>query len=105
MVDGSLPLIWRNFSERYNLLGSKCKSCGKSFFPTRLICPNCRTKGKLVAEQMPFTGKIVSWTKVFVGPQGFDMETPYFLALIELDNGAMILSQLVDNDDGKVKTG
>jgi len=54
---------------------------------------------------MPFTGKIISFTEVFVGPFGFDKETPYFLAIIELDNKAKILSQIVDSEKEKIKIG
>jgi uncharacterized OB-fold protein len=54
---------------------------------------------------MPFTGKITSWTEVFVGPFGFENETPYFIAMIELDNKAKILAQIVDSKKEKVKIG
>lgn len=104
-MDNALPLVWRNYPQRYNLHGNKCVNCGTSFFPERIVCPACRRKGKLVPEQMPRIGKIVSWTEVFVGPKGFEFETPYFLALIELSNGVKLLSQIVDSAKGKVKTG
>ena len=101
----SLPLIWRKFPERYLMKGNKCETCGTAFFPARNVCPNCRRKGKLVEEEMPRQGKIFSWTEVFSGPCGFEMETPYFIAIIELENGAKILSQIVDSPKEKVKTG
>lgn len=104
-MNSSLPLIWRKFPERYTLLGNKCLTCGKSFFPARHICPNCRRKGKLVEEQMPRSGKITSWTEVFSGPEGFEHETPYFLAIIELQNKARILAQVVDSKKEEVKIG
>ncbi len=104
-MDNALPLVWRQYPQRYNLIGNKCTNCGTSFFPERIVCPNCRRKGKLVLEQMPREGKITSFTEVFVGPKGFDMEVPYFLALIELKNGAKILSQLVDSEKDTVQIG
>lgn len=105
MPQKSLPLIWRKFPERYVLEGNYCETCKTAYFPARPICPNCRRKGKLVKQQMPRTGKIISYTEVFVGPKGFEHETPYFLALIELKNKARILSQIVDSDREKIKTG
>ncbi len=54
---------------------------------------------------MPRTGTIVSWTKVFVGPVGFENEAPYYLALIDLGDKAHILSQIVDSDETTIKTG
>ncbi|MFH1390969.1 MAG: Zn-ribbon domain-containing OB-fold protein [Candidatus Diapherotrites archaeon] len=105
MVDAAVPIHWRRFDERYRLTGNQCQTCKTNYFPARPICPACRRKGVLVKEQMPFTGKIHSFTKVFVGPVGFDNETPYHIAIIELDNKLKILAQIVDSEDDKVKIG
>jgi len=105
MVHKSLPLIWRRFPERYNLMGNKCETCGKEFFPARKVCPICRRKGKLVEKKMPTEGKIITWSKVFVSPPGFEFETPYFIAIIELTNGVKLLSQVVDSEEEAVKIG
>jgi len=105
MTDGALPLIWRKFGERYDLDGNLCETCGTAFFPARKVCPNCRRKGKLVAQKMPKQGKIVSFTEVFSGPAGFEHEVPYFIAIIELDNKAKLLSQIVDSEKESVKIG
>ena len=105
MVSHSLPLIWRKFPERYNLEGSKCTTCGRSYFPPRKICHDCRRKGKLVEEIMPTEGEIISFTKVFSAPEGFENETPYFLAIIEFPNKVRLLTQIVDKDDAKVLIG
>lgn len=102
---GALPLIWRRISERYNLIGSRCETCGTEYFPQRKLCPNCRHRGKLVAKKMPSKGKIYSFTKVHAAPTGFKHETPYFLAVIELENGVRLLSQVVDSEGGAVKIG
>lgn len=100
-----LPLIWRRFPDRYTLLGNYCETCGTAYFPSRKVCPKCRRKGRFVEREMPKTGKLLSYTKVFVGSKGFEYETPYYLALIELDNGAKLLSQLVDSQDEVIKIG
>ena len=105
MVDAALPLMWRNYFQRYNLEGNRCETCGTEYFPPRTICANCRRKGKLVPKNMPREGKIISFTEVFVGPEGFDTETPYFLALIELANKVKVLTQLVDSEKEDVKFG
>lgn len=100
-----LPLMWRNISERYNLIGTHCLTCGKYYYPQRKVCPTCRRKGKLVEAKMPETGKIVSYSRVFVAPTGFEHETPYFLAVVELDNKATLLTQIVDSKAETVKEG
>ena len=105
MPNGNLPLIWRKFPERYTLKGNFCETCKTAFFPARKICPNCRRNGKLVEQQMPRAGKIITFTEVFSGPYGFEIETPYFIAIIELENKAKILSQVVDSEREKIKIG
>ncbi len=104
-MKGALPLIWRRIPERYNLIGTHCQACGSDYFPSRKVCPNCRRKGKLVAKHMPRAGKIYSFTEVFSAPAGFEYETPYFLAIIELENGVRILSQIIDSPKESVKIG
>lgn len=105
MPNRSLPLAWRKYPERYTLAGNFCEICKTPYFPSRQICPKCRRKGNLIPQLMPRTGKIISYTEVFVGPVGFEHETPYFLALIELDNKAKILSQIVDSEKDKIDKG
>lgn len=100
-----LPLIWRKIPERYRLIGVKCETCGTEYFPQRKICPKCRRKGKLIQKQMPTEGKIYSFTEVHSGPSGFEHETPYHLAIIELSNGVKILSQIVDSKKEKIRIG
>ena len=54
---------------------------------------------------MPREGKIVTFSEVFSAPYGFELETPYFIAIIELKNGARLLSQIVDSEKEKIKIG
>lgn len=91
--------------ERYRLVGSKCLTCHSEFFPQRKFCPHCRRKGKIVKHDMPTEGKIFSFTEVSSGPEGFEHQTPYFMAIVELKNGVRLMSQLVDSPKGTVKIG
>ena len=105
MVQGSLPLHWRKYPERYRLEGNINEQTGEEFFPARVVDPSAGRGGKLSAKEMPREGKILSWTEVFVGPTGFENEAPYFLAIVELTNKVKILTQIVDSDRAKIKTG
>ena len=105
MPTESIALNWRKYDERYKLIGSKCLTCGKEFFPKRIVCPNCRSKGKLIDKEMPRKGKIYSYTKVFVPPAGYETQAPYYIAIIELENKVKILSQIADAVDNKIKIG
>ncbi len=100
-----LPSVWRHIPERYSLLGSHCETCGKDYFPQRLVCATCRRKGKIVQKLMPREGKIASYTLVHAAPAGFELEAPYFLAIIELPNGVRLLTQVVDSDASTIAIG
>ena len=99
-----LPLVWRKIPERYNLTGSRCEKCGLETFPRRMICKKCGST-KMRKKEMPRRGKIISFTEVFSAPRGFEHETPYFLALIELENKAVMTAQVVDCSEKEVKIG
>jgi uncharacterized OB-fold protein len=101
----SLPLVWRRIPERYNLIGNKCETCGTPYYPARKICPKCRRKGKLVKQAMPHHGTIYSYTRVHAAPSGFEHESPYELAIVELDNGVRLLTQIVDSPQEKIVVG
>lgn len=44
------------------------------------------------------TGEVYSYTTLQEPPEGFEEQAPYTLALIKLDEGAMVTAQLTDLD-------
>ncbi|KXA95694.1 transcriptional regulator [candidate division MSBL1 archaeon SCGC-AAA259E19] len=101
----AVPRFWRRIPNRYNLIGVKCKSCDSIYFPPRSICPKCRRTGELEPYKLNGEGEIVSYTKVMVPPEGFEDETPYILAIIELEEGPRITAQITDVSPDEVKIG
>lgn len=101
----ALPGIWRRFPERYRLEGNKCNNCGEHFFPPRIICPNCRRKGDLEDHEMSQEGKIHSYTVIRSAPTGFEDQTPYVLAIIELKEGTKVTAQITDVEPEKMRIG
>jgi uncharacterized protein len=87
---------WRRIRERYGLIGSKCENCGTHYFPTKHICKKCRRKGKIVRHKFVGKGKIVSFSLVTSPPDGFKVEAPYMMGIIELHEGAHLMAQIVD---------
>ena len=55
---------WRHIQQRYNLVGSKCTTCGQVFFPQRVICPDCRRKGNIENIQFSGKGKIFTYSVI-----------------------------------------
>ncbi len=101
----SIPLTWRRIPERYRLKGTKCVTCSSSYFPPRVVCPKCRRKGKLETVHFKGTGKIYSFTEISSAAEGFEEQVPYVLAVVELDEGARLLGQVVDARKEDVSVG
>ena len=96
---------WRHIQQRYNLIGSKCTTCGELFFPSRVVCPNCRRKGNLEPFQFSGKGKIYTYSIIRSAPDDFKKSAPYAVAVIELEEGAKLTSQLVDCDVDDIEIG
>ena len=94
----SVPLAWRRFQARYRLVGNKCKKCGKLYFPPRVFCNAC---GSEELEEYKFReeGKIVTFTKIHVAPSGFEHRVPYFVGIIELENGVKITGEVIGREE------
>jgi uncharacterized OB-fold protein len=103
----AIPRFWREIPSRYNLYGTKCGNCGSVDFPPRMVCPKCgrRSIGKMERLKLAGKGTVVSFTTVHDAPAAFDMMKPYSLAIIELDEGARLTSQIIDVDPAEVKIG
>ena len=75
---------WRHIPQRYNLIGSKCLQCGKVFFPKRILCPDCRRKGKLEDLNLSGKGKILTYSVIETPTDEFKNIAPYVVAIVEL---------------------
>ncbi len=93
----SLAQNWRLERPRYRLQGEECPHCGAKIFPPRDACPEC---AKPAQEPYTFVGKgaVFSYTTVIDGPLGFEYQSPYVVALVKLDEGPMLTTQLTDLD-------
>jgi len=101
----SIPLNWRRIPERYRMIGVRCETCNKAYFPKRSLCPKCRRKGKITEVEFTGKGKVYSFTEVSSPPEGFEDQVPYILAVIELEEGAKLTGQIVDAHKDDVEIG
>jgi uncharacterized OB-fold protein len=106
-MKSNVARFWREIPQRYNLIGNKCGSCERIYFPPREACPYCRRKsiGKMMDLKLSGKGEIVSHTIIHVGPEDFDEQVPYPIAIIKLKEGPCITAQIVDCDINDVKIG
>ena len=89
---------WRNSRQQLRLEGEICRSqkChDKKIFPPRDICPDCGQEAK---EPYQFSGRgtVYSVTKVIDAPSGHEHNAPYPMALVKLEEGPTLTSQLTD---------
>ena len=91
----SVARFWRKQPQRYNLTGTRCETCGAVFFPPRSFCPECRRDGRIVDHDFAGTGTVVTFTVIRSASEAFEHLTPYVLAIVELDEGPRLTSQIV----------
>ena len=101
------PRFWREIDERYTLKGVQCGKCGQVLFPSRTLCPTCRHEsvGKLAPHKLSGAGAVEAVTVVHAPPAGFELQAPYLLALVKLDEGPRVTAQVVDAKPDQVTVG
>ncbi len=73
----------------------RCAACGRYVFYPRPLCPHCFSAA---LEWTPISGRgvVYSFTIVYRHPgAAFQAELPYVVALVELDEGVRMLTNLV----------
>ena len=80
-------------TEGIRLVGSKCMSCRKSFFPKKKICPECFDEN-LADVLLSNRGKLHAYAKSVMGPPS--LEKPYVQAYVDLPEGIKMFSLLKD---------
>lgn len=96
--------FWREIPQRYRLEASKCKRCGREYFPPRAVCPECKSY-EMEKVVLPSEGKVVTYTIIHVAPAAWRTLTPYAMGIIELTNGVRLTAQIVDCDPEKIEIG
>lgn len=95
---------WREYPQRYRLEAGKCTGCGKVFFPPRLICDGCRGE-QFETVTLPSDGKLVTYTAIHVPANNFKDESPIVYAVVELEDGTRISTQVTDCSFDELKAG
>jgi len=95
---------WRLKDRYYRLLGSRCRSCRAEFFPPVYRCRKCGSD-RIEDKEMSDEGSIMTYTRLREPPPDFEAQSPFYLAVVRLNNGAKVLTQLVDSPEESVKTG
>ena len=92
-------------ARRHELVVQRCRGCGTPRFPARDICSRCLSRE---AEWAPVSGRgtVFSWAVMHqVYHPGFADEVPYAVIVVELEEGARVLSNLVECPVGDITPG
>lgn len=104
VMDPESQPYWDAMREQ-RLMLKRCRACGRHHHYPRELCPHCGSN-EVEWTQAKGTGSVYSYT-VARRPAGpaFKVDTPYVVAIIELDEGARMMSNLVGIDPDQVRIG
>lgn len=86
---------WRARHGRHRLLGSACEQCGQAYFPARRVCPTCHALD-LPSRELPRTGTVTCAAEDHTPLVGHAGRAVRPLAIVALDGGPSLLTELVD---------
>jgi len=103
-VDPESAPYWSALKEN-RLILKHCRDCGRHHFYPRALCPHCHSDA-LEWSDARGTGSIYSFT-VARRPAGpaFKADAPYVVAVIDLDEGARMMTNIVTDDVDAVRIG
>ena len=72
----------------------RCTACSHTYFPPRNFCPNCASRA---VESFTASGKgrLYSYVINHRPARGFEEEAPYAIAVVELNEGPRMMTNLV----------
>ncbi|MHB8634180.1 MAG: Zn-ribbon domain-containing OB-fold protein [Thermoplasmatota archaeon] len=103
----TVPRFWREIPQRYNLEASRCANCQAMHFPPREVCPTCRRRsiGRMERVNLAGRGRVVEWTRVHKAAPGYRNQVPYVIALIQAEEGPLMIGQIVDSPPEAIAAG
>ena len=85
--------------------GTRCRKCGKSFFPPRADCFNCFS-AEMEWFEITGMGQLISYSTLIYAPTGFEQDLPYTIALVQFSNDLKLFGRLSQEiKAGKMKIG
>jgi uncharacterized OB-fold protein len=99
----SVP-FWEG-TARGELRLQRCEACHAHQFPPRLICAHCGSR-EVAWVTTSGRGTIYSYTVVHRAPTpAFAADVPYVVALVDLDEGPRLMTNVVELEPAEVSVG
>lgn len=89
---------WWDATREHRLTVQGCGVCGRVQHPPRAVCTRCGSTEALGLQDASGRGAVDSWTVVQQAPVP-DMEVPYVIARVRLDEGVLLLTRLEGQED------
>jgi uncharacterized OB-fold protein len=104
VIDGESQPFWQAARE-HRLAIMRCRDCGKHFFYPREFCPFCH-RAAVEWVNASGRGKIYSFT-IARRPAGpaFKADVPYVIALVELEEGPRLMTNIVTKEVDRIRIG
>ncbi|MEW6184653.1 MAG: OB-fold domain-containing protein [Thermodesulfobacteriota bacterium] len=103
-MNPSVPIredLFREGLDGWKLIGNKCQSCGKIYFPkAKTICLNCLSPD-LIEISLNRRGKLYSFTIASVPSEHF--HAPYTVGYIILNEKVRVFSQIEESNNKPLK--
>ena len=91
-------------ADRGRLCVSRCAACGSVFLP-RVLCPSCGA-AEPAEHELSGRGHVYSFSVSHrAGQPGFEAEVPYVVAVVELEEGVRLMTNLPGADPRSVAIG
>ena len=72
------------YLEQGKMMTTRCRECGLVYFPPKMDCPKCLSSDVEWVE-ITGSGKLATYAVVNYGPTGFENDTPYTLAIVDIE--------------------
>lgn len=104
----SLTAPFWEYCRKHELRMQFCRRCGEWIWYPKAICPKCGKGDQIVWERLSGKGSVYSFTiirQVIDNSDSFSKDIPFVIALIELDEGPRIYSNIVGTSYDSVSIG
>lgn len=92
-------------TKRGELLIQQCEHCKRTIFYPRLFCPTCLSQ-ELVWTRSSGRARIETFSIIYHPPiKSFENEIPYIFAIVRLEEGAQMASNIIDCSPEVVHVG
>jgi len=93
-----------DYLEKDQVMASRCKTCGRVFFPPRADCSQCLSSDMEWVE-VSGKGKLVTYSKLEFAPIGFGDDLPYAIALLDYGDYKVFGRIADDVPEDEIKVG